>query len=232
MYLRAWPDLQPLSRRPAVRMALGAESTFEASTEQWRPLVERYAGDLPVEMLMAWIDRESNGNLCSYTLYGEAGIFQLMPPDNIAQAGTTMAKLRAACSGTSQIKARSPTQAELEEQVRSGVQYVNYVRKLAHQKLDAAGVTWSETSPDFWQFVKLQHAYPAPTAGWLAAARAKLGRPVKSWGELRSTISGYSSVLDNAEWVGSFGAGGGSSSFVGRVLFGGLVAWGIYKLLT
>jgi hypothetical protein len=232
MYLRR---VQQAESRKLRRMAVGSvaldgTSPFQASTEAWRPLIERMAGDLPVEWLMAWDDRESGGNACSYTIYGEAGIFQLMPPDNIAQAGTTVAALRAACSGSSQ-SGRALTAAEANEQVRSGVQYANYVRQLAHAKLDAAGVTWSERSPDFWQFAKLQHAYPGPTAGWLAQAKAELGHAPRSWQEFRSTISGYTDVLDNAEWVGAFGAGGGSSLAVPLILGAGL-AYAIYRMLT
>jgi hypothetical protein len=181
------------------------------SVEQWRDLVSQMAGDIPVDFLMAWIACESGGNPCSYTSLGESGIFQLMPPDNTNTAGTTVAALRAMCIGATQKASRAATDDEKYEQVRSGIQYVNAMRAAAHRKLDAAGVDWPETSGDFWRFVKLQHAYPGPSAGWLAAATAQLGHPPESWAEMRSTIpGGYQGVLDNAEWVGGFGEGGGS----------------------
>jgi hypothetical protein len=182
--------------------------SFSDRTEQWRDLVTQYAGDIPVDFLMAWISRESDGDPCSYTSMGESGIFQLMPPDNINAAGTSIALLRAACSGSSQTPARALTDAEKYEQVRSGIQYVNYLRGVAHAKLSAAGVPWDdESTADFWKFVKLQHAYPGPSAGWLANAATSLGQPAQSWDDMRSTISGYQSVLDNADWVGSYGGG-------------------------
>jgi len=195
---------------PCAAALLGDDGSFDASVEQWRGLLSKHAGDLPVNFLLAWLQRESGGNVCSFTKLRESGIFQLMPPDNTNTAGTTEAALRPACSG--QTRTRQFTPAELELQVTSGIRYVNAMRAAAKKKLAAAGVTWDERNPDFWRVVKLQHAYPGPTAGWLAAARMMLGRPVRSWAELRSTISGYSSVLDNAQWVGGFGAGGGSGA--------------------
>ena len=196
-----------------VRSALGATGSpppFDASVERWRSRVAAAAGDLPVDFLLAWIQRESDGNPCSYTSMHESGIFQLMPPDNMITGGTTEAALRPACSGQS--ATRSFTNAELDEQVRSGIRYVRAMRDVVRKKLAKTGVNWSESSPDFWRVVKLQHAYPGPTEAWLAGARAALGRAPATWAEMRSTISGYATVLNNAEWVGGFGGGGGSAS--------------------
>ena len=203
---------------------LGDEAGFPPSVEKWRGLVSRYAGDIPVDFLLAWIQRESGGNPCSYTTLRESGIFQLMPPDNTNQGGTTEAALRAACSGSSQSAARQLTSDELDEQVKSGIRYVNYLRGKAHGKLVAAGVTWDESNPDFWRIVKLQHAYPAPTAGWLATAAARLGRPPASWAEMRAANpTARADVLDNAEWVGGFGVGGGAASPLKfMILLGGI----------
>lgn len=203
---------------------------FPPEVEAWRPLVESYAGDLPIGFLLAWIQRESGGNPCSYTSAGESGIFQLMPPDNIATAGTSVAALRAACVGSSQTRARALTIDEMNEQVRSGIQYVNAMRAIAHAKLDANGVDWGEDTPDFWQFVKLQHAYPGPSSGWLANAAIQLGAPPANWPEMRSTISGYDTVLNNAEWVGAFGAGGGTFPYM-KYALGAAIAWGAYQIL-
>lgn len=203
---------------------------FPLSVERWRTLVARYAGGIPVDYLLAWIKRESNGNPCSWTTLRESGLFQLMYPDNLNSAGTTEEKLRAACVPNTQTLLRQLTDAESAEQVRSGVQYVNYVRGRAHQKLDTAGVKWPESSADFWRFVKLQHAYPSPTLGWLQAATQKLGHPPRDWAEFRSTITGYESVLDNAEWVGAYGAGGGGLSTTTLVAVGALAVLGALAL--
>ncbi len=191
-------------RAPALGDVGAIGQTFPAEVEAWRSLLSQYAGDISVPYLLAWITRESAGNPCSYTSAAESGIFQLMPPDNIAQAGTSLEALRAGCIGTTQQLSRELTDAERYEQVRSGLQYINVMRQIAHQKLGAAGVDWPESSPDFWRFVKLQHAYPGPSGPWLANATAALGHPPRSWAEYRSTISGYASVLDNAEWVGGY----------------------------
>lgn len=186
-----------------------AQPVFNPSVEQWRSMLEKYASGMPVPFLLAWLQKESNGNPCSYTSLHESGIFQLMPGQNMQAGGTTEGELRAACIGASQQASRQLTGAELERQVESGVQYVQWARAQAHAILDAAGVKWDESSPSFWQLVKLVFNYPAPIPGWLANATAVLGRPPADWAEFRSTITGYSSVLDNAEWVGSFGIGGG-----------------------
>ncbi len=183
---------------------------FSAAVEAWRPLVTKNAGDLPVNFLMAWISRESGGDPCSYTTLRESGIFQLMPPDNTNIGGTTEAALRAACSGGSHSQTRPLTEEESNLQVQSGVKYVNYARAVAHKLLDAAGVTWDETTGDFWSVVKLVFNYPGYIPGWLANATQQLGHPPTSWNEFVSTISGYVDILNNAGWVGAYGAGGGS----------------------
>lgn len=194
---------------------------FPIAVEQWRPLLRRYGAGIPIDFLLAWIQRESGGNPCSYTTLRESGIWQLMPPDNTNTAGTTEAALRAACVGTTQQIARALTSAEADLQVSSGIRYVRAMIAAAKRKLAAAGVTWPETNSSFWAFVKLQHAYPGPSQGWLTAAKAQLGRAPRDFAELRSTISGYSSVLENAAWVGSFGAGGAGSALGPLLLAGG-----------
>ncbi len=218
MYLRT--RLARRARRSAVRpmgdstipTIVGSTVTFDAATEKWRDLVTRYAGDLPINFLLAWIQYESSGNPCDYTYLHESGIFQLMPPDNTNIGGTSEAALRAACSGSSNQATRPLTDDERKEQVVSGIKYVNWARGVAHSKLDAAGVTWDESTPDFWMMVKQVFNLPGPIAGWLSNATAQLGHPPATWGEMRSTITESSrdaDVLNNAEWVGAFGGGGG-----------------------
>lgn len=198
-----------------------ASSTFPASVEQWRPLLERYAGNIPIPFLLAWIQRESAGNPCSWTSLRESGLFQLMYPDNLNTAGVTEEQLRAACVANTQQLARALTPAEQEVQVASGIRYVRAMMAQAKSKLAAAGVPWGETDPSFWAVVKLQHAYPGPTLGWLTAAKAALGRAPRDFAEFRSTINGYTSVLENAAWVGKFGVGGGGSALAPFLLAGG-----------
>lgn len=226
-----------LAHQP-VKRALGdvAALAFPTSVLQWKPLLYRYAS-IPgvdqvqlVNFLLGWIKIESGGNPCSYTSLRESGIIQLMPPDNTNVAGTTEAALRVACVPGTQMLARSLTSAEAQLQIVSGMRYVQYVFDQARKKLAAAGASWPTSSRDFWSMVKLGHAYPAPIAGWLAQATAKYGRPPRSWAEFRSAISGYQSVLDNAERTGAYATGGGGSLLVPLLLAGGAAL--LYRLAT
>jgi hypothetical protein len=174
---------------------------FPAAVEQWRSLVQKYAGATPIPFLLAWIQKESGGNPCSYTSLRESGVFQLMPPDNLTQGGTTEAALRAACIGSSQSPARALTNDEAEEQIRSGMQYVDYARSYAR-----ALVNWPESGTDFWKLVKMVHVAPARVSQYAPGT--------SSWAEFRKAAAPTTpaSWLDNAEWVGSYGVGGGGST--------------------
>ena len=203
---------------------------FDPAVEAWRDLISSFNPPGGVNFHLAWLQKESAGNPCSWTSLRESGAYQLMYPDNLTQAGTTEDQMHPVppCVSGRQTAASfdSLTDAQAAEQVRAGIQYVNYVAGVARAKLDAAGVTWGDGNPDFWRFVKLQHAYPGPSAGWLASATDQLGHPPASWDELRSTITGYSSVLDNAEWVGGYG--GSTALGAGMLAFAaglGLVWW-------
>lgn len=188
---------------------------FPASVMRWDPLLAQYAGSIPLPFLRAWLLKESNGNPCSYTSLHESGIFQLMPPGNTQTGGTTEAALRAACIGTSQSASRPLTAAETTEQVKSGLQYVNWARDYAKKY-----VSWPESSPDFWRMVKMVHVAPARVKQYAPGA--------SSWAEFRRRAAAGgdtpASWLDNAEWVGGFGVGGGTTLAI--LLFVGLVAGG------
>lgn len=183
----------------------------------WRPQILRYVPNPAggIDYWLAWIEKESGGNPCSWTSLRESGLFQLMPPDNTNRGGTTEAALRAACVDSSQKLARSLTDADVRENMVSFEKYLAYITGRAREKLIAAGVPWSPTgptAPSFWSFVKLQHAYPAPSQGWLSQAVGALGRPPADWKEFRSVVPPSSDlmrrVLDNAEAVGFHGRGG------------------------
>jgi hypothetical protein len=166
-----------------------------------------------VDFLLAWIQKESYGNPCSWTSLREAGIFQLMIGDNQRDGGTTEAALRAACvAAPSQSLARTLSDAEANEQVRSGVQYVRAMRDNARRKLAAVGANWPESSTDFGKMVKFEHVLPGRTATWLAAAKAGLGRAPANWKELVpfAPAAGIpSNWVANADWVGSYWNGSG-----------------------
>lgn len=206
-------------RRPAPRIALGdtASLLFPASVQRWSSLVQQYAGSIPLPFLLAWIQKESAGNPCSYTSLHESGIWQLMPPGNTNVAGTTEAALRAACVGATQTASRPLTADEATHQVKSGLQYVNWAKDYARQY-----VNWPESNPDFWKMVKMVHVAPARVKEYAPGA--------SSWAEFRRRAAAGgdtpASWLDNAEWVGNFGTGGGASSALAILVFAGLVAGG------
>jgi hypothetical protein len=183
---------------------------FAPAVEAWSALLAKYAPDLSQDFLKKWIEVESNGNLCSWTTLRESGIFQLMIGDNQRVAGTTEALLRAACIANSQKKARTPTQAELEEQVRSGIAYVRWCIDQARKHLAAVGAKWPESSTDFGKMVKFEHVLPGRISTWLKNATAGLGRPPTSWAEIvpyASSAGIPANWVDNADRVGSYWTG-------------------------
>lgn len=203
-------------------------ASFRPSVEQWRPLMQRLAGDLPVDFLMAFIDEESGGNPCSLGIPNvEAGIFQTFhPPDD--RFGATFGQLRAACSGPVLFRQMEPDEQEL--QVSSGVGLVRDLRNRARAALAAVGATWPEATTDFWNFVKLGHGLPAMQTDLMRQMASSLGHAPRTWNEFRDTalsmspgefppsLVGFAAapstggrqnriadVLANAEKAGAFG---------------------------
>jgi hypothetical protein len=189
------------------------------SVMQWSPILDKYGSAYPRAFLYAWIKKESDGNPCSYTSLRESGIFQLMPPGNTSQGGTSEAALRAACVAGTQKLSRPLTPAEADEQVRSGITYLDYAKAYARQY-----VNWPESNPDFWKMVKMVHVAPARVKQYAPGA--------KSWAEFRAraTAGGDTpaSWLDNAEEVGAFGVGGGTAGTVAVVVLVATVTALIY----
>lgn len=181
-------------------------------TDDWVPLLMAQAGDIPLDYLRAWILRESNGSPCSYTGKAEAGIFQLMPPDNVAQGGTTLDLIHPSPPCTPGIQTTKwfadLTPDQQNEQVRSGIQYVNFARARVHQLLvQYGGADWDE-GQDFWTMVKMYHNLPGVIPAGLAAAQQALGRSPQTWAEFRQYAGAYGKWLDYAEWIGSYAGGG------------------------
>lgn len=200
---------------------------FPASVERWRSYVSRYgSGQGGADFWLAWINKESGGNVCSYTTYRESGLFQLMPGDNMNVAGTSEAALRPACSG--QTVTRAFTESELAEQFTSFSKYLDYCVRQARIKLAAANVRWDESSTDFGKAVKWQHVAPGKFGPWLAAATSGLGRPPANWNELAqyaSTIGIPSNWVANATDVGSYWGGGGSVLLIAALVGGAAVLY-------
>jgi len=198
--------------------------TFPAAVEFWRPYILKNVG-MPaggVDFWLAWIAKESGGNACSYTQYRESGLFQLMPPDNTAQGGTTEAALRPACSG--QTRTRAFTEAEVREQMVSFQRYLSYIMTKARAKAAAGGLRWSEGSPDFGRLVKWEHVAPGKTSAWIAAASLGLGgRPPANWDELArfsSAVAIPGNWVANATEVGGYWRGGSATVMVAALVGG------------
>jgi hypothetical protein len=167
---------------------------FPAPVEAWRSLIEQEAdgSGVPIDFLLSWVQHESYGNPCSLGIPGkEAGIAQTYHPDD-DRYGATFDELRAACEPDTQKLARPLTPAEKALHVTSLVAYVKAARDTVRKQVSRAGITWSESSPDFWNLVKLRHALPAWGADYLVPCRDELGRAPSTWGEFRGWIEGLS----------------------------------------
>ena len=187
-----------------------------------------------MSFLLAWIQKESYGNPCSWTSLREAGIFQLMVGSNQSVAGTSEAALRAPCQAIpSQSLAHSLTTAEADEQARSGVQYVRYCVTYARAKLLAAGCNWPEGSRDFGKMVMFVHILPGKITPWLAAATAGLGHPPRSWDELVTYAAGVGisdKWIQHADWIGDHWSGVGISTAAIAAFAGGtLLLYYLYR---
>lgn len=150
---------------------------------------------------------ESGGNACALSSLNEVGPWQLMPPHDIAQAGTTVAALRTAC-GSGGTTARALTDTEVREHVVSFSRFLSWAIQLARTKLAAVGASWDESSPDFWRMVKFQHTAPGVVPKWLAAAKAGLGRAPRSWAEIvpyAAAVGIPANWVNNATSVGGYG---------------------------
>jgi hypothetical protein len=182
----AQPTQSPAPKRP-----YGVES--------WRPLVTEMAGDIPVEVLLRWIKRESEGNPCATGAPAksgggsiENGIFQLYSPDDDRFA--TPAQLHGAfCSGQTCI--RDLTLEEARIQVASGIAQVNSLRNLARAHLKGAGVVWEEGGSDFWSLVKMEHNVPVACRDYLKTLRPASWSEFKA-GVLKNPPKEYSGKID------------------------------------
>ena len=167
--------------------------------ESWRPLVTEMAGDIPVEVLLRWIKRESGGNPCATGAPAktgggsiENGIFQLYSPDDDHFA--TPAQLHGSfCSGQTCIRDLTPDEARI--QVASGIAQVNSLRNLARAHLKGAGAVWQEGGSDFWSLVKMEHNIPVACRDYLKALRPASWSEFKA-GVLKNPPKQYSGKID------------------------------------
>jgi hypothetical protein len=183
---------QPPTQSPAPTRPYGVES--------WRPLVTEMAGDIPVEVLLRWIKRESGGNPCATGAPAksgggsiENGIFQLYSPDDDRFA--TPEQLHGSfCSGQTCI--RDLTLDEARIQVSSGIAQVNSLRNLARAHLKGAGVVWQEVGSDFWSLVKMEHNVPVVCRDYLKTLRPASWSEFKA-GVLKNPPTQYSGKIDD-----------------------------------
>jgi len=167
---------------------------FPAPVEAWRSRIAEKADgtDVPVDFLLMWVRYESYGNPCALGVKGhEAGLAQTWHPDD-DRFGATYDELRAACVEDKQEQARPLSDDEKDLQVTSLVGLVKNARDAARAQMARAGVTWPETSADFWKLVKLRHALPAWGADYLGPCAKALGHPPATFGEFRDWIESLS----------------------------------------
>lgn len=138
------------------------------TTERWRRKLERIAGWVPVDFLLAWVDTESGGIPTITTTLGERGLFQVHP-DEVEMLGLTQDEFM-----------RLTTDPDLA--MRYGVKAAKLYAYQAKKDLAKVGVAWH--GRDFWKLVKLYHgAYGMPSAVLNAFARVN-GRGPENWPEL------------------------------------------------
>lgn len=198
---------------------------FKGSVEDWRPLVTQLANGKPVDFLLGWMNRESGGNPCDYTYLRESGVFQLEYPDNLTAGGTSEAGQHPsppciAWSGPSSCVKGGPCPArtiayyssltpdQAYEQIRGGLQFIDYLVSKTDYELAQNGYTWDTTSSGYWTMVKMHHNWPAAIPNALMYAASKLGYAPPDWDSFRAAIEGTGllpdSLMDDAESVGIY----------------------------
>jgi hypothetical protein len=214
-------------------------TTFSANVEAWRPLCEQLGEGIPIDLMLQWITGESGGNPCSIGsasqcqqagFPNEVGIFQLgtFSSTSAQIGGVTVGELRAPCSGCSQTQVRALSEDEMEQQVQSGVNFIQESMGNAHTALDDAGITdWGEDTDDFWMLVKMHHSAPAFVARLKEAADAGRAGSFADWFQFfLENPHGFSSSLINKAFNNSITqATGVAGSALGGTGIGGLASF-------
>ncbi len=207
-------------------------SKFHPEVEVWRPVLEQECGEIDVDFCLAWLQRESDGQVCSTGLKTpdgfnkEAGIFQLFfehPGD--VQFGTTSEQQLAACrAGRRQF--HQLTDEDKRIQVRPGIAMIRKFRERALSELHDAGLTWG--NQDVYRLTKMHHALPALTrafivklkpssfADYRARVTAMSFHEVEAISPAAARFMPLDRLFANSDFAGSFasanGGGGGSGS--------------------
>lgn len=146
------------------------------SVESLRPLAKKYAGRIPVDFLLAWIDHESGGRVGAVSSLNEHGLFQVFPGQDGEQG---QLKLSDADFD------RLLTDADFA--MRVGVKLVGLYANRAARLLRDSRADWG-TGSSFWKLVKLFHAATALPKATINAFIADKGRPPFSWDELQEYV--------------------------------------------
>jgi hypothetical protein len=144
--------------------------TFAKHIAKYRKPLEQLKDNwVPTDFLLAWIQRESNGQLgiVSKNL-GERGLFQMHPDEKTF--------FKVPDTEWNQILTSRPV--ALKWGVHNAKAYAGYAKK----ELAAIGAEWH--GRDFWKVVKLYHgAFSLPRASLKAFYRTN-ARPPADWNEL------------------------------------------------
>lgn len=143
----------------------------------------------------------------------ESGLVQLYGPDDYTATKADPAAMRAYCKpkqmlpvrdhngvqltnkdgspmfamGFPQGVTRALTLDEQAEQARAAVAKVSSDMRSAGHMLTNVGARWATTSPDFWMFVKLQHALPGLASAIRFTAK-QLGHAPSGWREYATSV--------------------------------------------
>lgn len=141
--------------------------TFAPAVERWRKSLTKLASWVPVDFLLAWVDKESRGLPHVVSPIGERGLFQVHEDEK------TFLKIPDADF------MRLTTDPALA--MRIGIRQAKTYAAYAKRFLADVGVEWH--GRDFWKLVKLHHAaFGMPKYALLAFQRQN-GRGPQDWQE-------------------------------------------------
>ena len=146
-----------------------------SSAAELVPLLEKHRGDIPLNLLMGWIQVESGRDLGSLTSICERGYFQLHPDESI------MLGLDHDLVGTN-----------AEYSVQAGIALVKMYRKT----VDALSAKYGITKGDdvYWRLVKLCHFIPSAPKKILALMD-EAGAKDRSWEGIRTFVTEHKETL-------------------------------------
>lgn len=192
---------------------------FDRSVEVLRPLAVKYEAvtGIPADLQLAWVSKESGGNLSEVTKLNERGYFQIMG----AHDDQPFKGSEADAIGLTEDQ-HLALSTDSEFSYRTGITLIQYYRKKADQLAATTGLSWSEG--DRWRLTKLFHGGAGFAKDLMSKATQALGHPPHDWTEFYGAASAQatateSSVLQNATAVGGVvsGSSGATIDSAGNV---------------